>query len=80
MTREEIRALEDRADETKEDVKPAPDVCRWRPNHDTDSLHSPLHHQSGYYTSAGFSIPAKWHTDDGFRFCPYCGKRIEVVA
>ena len=62
-----------------EEPKPDPDVCRWRLNHDTDSLHSPLHPLRGYYNSTGFSMPAKWHTDDGFCFCPYCGKPIEIV-
>jgi len=59
--------------------QPTPGVCRWRLNHNTNSLHGPLHSLRGNYNKTGFSMPAKWHTDDGFCFCPNCGKRIEVV-
>jgi len=79
MTREEIRALEDRADETKEDVKPDPDVCRWRASRNIERLTSPLHLIDGD-SKAGHQIPFEWFYRDGFCFCPYCGKRIEVVG
>jgi len=62
-----------------EEPQPDPDVCRWRLNHDTNSLHGPLHRRYSYLNSVGFSMPAKWHYEDGFDFCPNCGKRIEVV-
>jgi len=61
-----------------EEPQPDPDVCRWRINHDTDSLHGPLHVLPGSCDKMGTSVPANWFYEDGFRFCPNCGKRIEI--